>query len=297
MLGCVKLMLFLLINTFCEFVYTFDVNDYSNKLYREISKNFSIQQKSHIDKQFQLNPKYVKRVELVLREKYGEKEVNYFRQMLNDYYHKDKEDVKIFDDSLQIISMILINLMITRSVLHSGNFCNNSFYRSPPVFIETGDDLETARIIIRLIKREFEKFENVKNECIVPNLGRFSQIRSLARDLPVPTRTDTPCSTQASCDKLAMLMNLCSYIRSGVGFAYDIYATMIHVLGNMLSVLCGCIFVGPAHVCLLKNFPVSPLRCLVHRTVVQWPSPNPQKGFYLDISILIIQLFTPSLGT
>eukprot|EP00375_Theileria_parva_P003258 XP_765939.1 hypothetical protein [Theileria parva strain Muguga] len=183
-----------------------------------------------------------------------------FRQMLNDYYQKyyiyykfytlhytsymDKEDVKIFDDSLQN---------------HITNNFNEDYvndYSKLDDHQESGNELETARVIIRLIKREFEKFENVKNECIVPNLGRFSQIRSLARDLPVPSGTDTPCRTQASCDKLAMLMNLCSYIRTGVGFAYDIYATMIHVLGNMLSVLCGCIFVGPAHVCLLKNFPV-----------------------------------------
>eukprot|EP00375_Theileria_parva_P003257 XP_765938.1 hypothetical protein [Theileria parva strain Muguga] len=67
------LLFLLIINTFCKIIYTFDVNDVSNKLYREISKNFTIQHKSQTDKQFQLNPKYVKRVELVLREKYGGK--------------------------------------------------------------------------------------------------------------------------------------------------------------------------------------------------------------------------------
>lgn len=98
------LLFLLIINTFCKIIYTFDVNDVSNKLYREISKNFTIQHKSQTDKQFQLNPKCnlqlilfiiintinssyifsivvflyhtiidVKRVELVLREKYGGK--------------------------------------------------------------------------------------------------------------------------------------------------------------------------------------------------------------------------------
>lgn len=39
-------------------------------------------------------------------------------------------------------------------------------------------------------------------------------------------------------------------------FANNIFMIITHVLNTMMSVLCACIFVGPVHVCALKDFPV-----------------------------------------
>lgn len=52
------------------------------------------------------------------------------------------------------------------------------------------------------------------------------------------------------------MMNICTYVRSGADFAYDIFLVTTHVVTVMMAVLCACIFIGPVHVCALKNFPV-----------------------------------------
>ncbi|ORM39754.1 uncharacterized protein BXIN_0020 [Babesia sp. Xinjiang] len=95
--------------------------------------------------------------------------------------------------------------------------------------------------------------DEVHDKYVKPNLDRFSQVQALSQKFSI--RTDTPCSTQASCDGLEMLINLCSYIRDGSHKAYEIFVILIHVLGTMMAVLCGCLFVGPTHVCFLENFP------------------------------------------
>lgn len=88
---------------------------------------------------------------------------------------------------------------------------------------------------------------------VKPNLDRFSQIQSLSKQVPIST--DTPCSTHAGCDRLEMLINLCSYIRDGTHMVYEIFVIMVHVLATMMAVLCGCVFAGPAKICFLQNFP------------------------------------------
>lgn len=52
------------------------------------------------------------------------------------------------------------------------------------------------------------------------------------------------------------MMNICTYIRGGADFAYDIFLVTTHVVTTMMAVMCACIFIGPVHICALKNFPV-----------------------------------------
>lgn len=66
---------------------------------------------------------------------------------------------------------------------------------------------------------------------------------------------DTPCSTQEACDKLSKAMNACNTARSLADNVYGSYLTATNVMNIMISVLCACIFIGPAHVCALRNFP------------------------------------------
>ncbi|UVC49422.1 hypothetical protein MACK_003253 [Theileria orientalis] len=219
--------------------YTLDIKYYSDRLYHDIAKNFTNKSSESADTQIHvLNPKYVKRVELILRKKYGG------RNMLKEFQERELNNYNsqpLFDSALRD---------------HVNEHFDDKYVREFHRLDDSSDNSEeliTARIIVKLIKHEFEKFNLIRDQYITPNMERFTQIRHLSQDLHL--YTDTPCSTQAGCDKLEMLMNLCSYIRGGTSFAYDIFATMVHVLGNMLSVLCGCIFVGPAQVCLLKNFP------------------------------------------
>ncbi|UVC54069.1 hypothetical protein MACJ_003397 [Theileria orientalis] len=52
--------------------YTLDIKYYSDKLYRDIARNFTNKPSESADNRINvLNPKFVKRVELVLRKKYG----------------------------------------------------------------------------------------------------------------------------------------------------------------------------------------------------------------------------------
>ncbi|KAL8272829.1 hypothetical protein Esti_003216 [Eimeria stiedai] len=61
----------------------------------------------------------------------------------------------------------------------------------------------------------------------------------------------------ATCKKLEHLVNRCNYARQGAMFASNLFNTVTHVLNGLISVMCGCLFVGPVHLCVLKNFPVN----------------------------------------
>ena len=44
--------------------------------------------------------------------------------------------------------------------------------------------------------------------------------------------------------------------REGAARANSIFNSLTHVLNSLISLMCGCLFVGPVHLCVLKSFPV-----------------------------------------
>lgn len=85
-------------------------------------------------------------------------------------------------------------------------------------------------------------------------LDNHEEIQRFAQTLGV-IGDDTPCSTEESCQKLSKAMNACNTARSMAADVYSSYLTATNVMNIMISILCACIFVGPAHVCALRNFP------------------------------------------
>ncbi|AFZ80177.1 hypothetical protein BEWA_030300 [Theileria equi strain WA] len=190
-----------------------------------------------------LDPAYIKRVELEIKMTYGERELAYFRNMIKEFQKSsESEDTDpLVDDS---------------TMDHMKEHFQDRYvedYKALDDKSRMTKDLETARILVKIIKNEFAKFGGIQKKYLEPNIERFTQIKAIADSFG--ENTDTPCRTQAGCRRLEILINLCTYIRGGTQFAYDIFATMVHVLGSMLSVLCGCVFIGPVHICFLKNFP------------------------------------------
>merc|ERR1711966_227423 len=66
---------------------------------------------------------------------------------------------------------------------------------------------------------------------------------------------DTPCNSQASCSLAALAANKCSYMRQGMQRAYQGLNVVVHVMGALVTVLCGCIFVFTQAKCVLSFVP------------------------------------------
>ncbi|KAK1441996.1 hypothetical protein BgAZ_400260 [Babesia gibsoni] len=185
---------------------------------------------------------YLQKVESALKESYGDAELQFFRKMINDFQHQyeDGEDLELNDPALEE---------------HISTHIGKDFMKhySSESHEENHEMRRIARALVFLIKDQFKRLEELQQSYVKPNLDRFIQIQSLSKGMKI--YTDTPCSTQAACDRLEMMINLCSYIRGGTHMAYEIFVVMVHVLGTMMAVLCGCLFVGPTQICFLQNFP------------------------------------------
>ncbi|GFE53806.1 hypothetical protein protein [Babesia ovis] len=210
---------------------------------------------------------YIRKVEAALKEAYGVRELQFFRRMISDFERRyvDSGDynsngagvTRSSVDGSQVHSDVdigphhpldrEIQSHITENL--GPDFAQN--YSLNAGSLDT--DHRIARALVLLIKEQFKALEDVHNTFVKPHLERFNQVKEISQQHSI--RTDTPCSTQAGCDGLEMLINLCSYIRDGSHTAYEIFVIVIHVLGTMMAVLCGCLFVGPARVCFLQNFP------------------------------------------
>ncbi|EDO06967.2 putative integral membrane protein [Babesia bovis T2Bo] len=186
-------------------------------------------------------PEYIQKVESALKEAYGDREVTFFRHMIADFEKRYVEHGETHMDDPGIHAHITDNL--------GDEFASQ--YRTSADTVDR--EHRISRALVQLIKEQFNALNEVHDIYVKPNLDRFNQVKTLSQQVNV--KTDTPCSTQASCDGLEILINLCSYIRNGSHMAYEIFVIMIHVLSTMMAVLCGCLFVGPTRICFLQNFP------------------------------------------
>ncbi|XP_026191555.1 uncharacterized protein LOC34622564 [Cyclospora cayetanensis] len=116
------------------------------------------------------------------------------------------------------------------------------------------DDTRLVQNVVKLMKQQFHKLRQVFNVEVKPHWSHFLAVAALEKDMKVRSG-NVPCRDAASCKKLEHLVNRCNYIRKGAMVASNLFNAVTHVLNGVMSVLCGCLFVGPVHLCVLKNFP------------------------------------------
>lgn len=185
---------------------------------------------------------FTKAVEKHLGEDYGDRDVAVFREIIKTYKYNDavlnpqqEEDLK---DSMKKYAGA--QFLVEYEHLMNEN----------PV----DSKKQLAKSVINLIKQQFLKLKEVEARYISPRFEEYKQITELRPEIS-DLSADTPCNTEAECKKLQNMLNICTYVRGGADFAYDIFLVTTHVVTTMMAVLCACIFVGPVHVCALKNFP------------------------------------------
>merc|ERR1712151_452156 len=80
--------------------------------------------------------------------------------------------------------------------------------------------------------------------------------RSAFISSPLPG-SDTACATPAACRLKTALANKCNYGREALQATYEGLNIAAHVMGVLISLLCGCtgVFVRGQAVCVLQNVP------------------------------------------
>ncbi|SOV17471.1 conserved Plasmodium protein, unknown function [Plasmodium sp. DRC-Itaito] len=185
---------------------------------------------------------YTKVVEKHLREDYGDRDVDVFREIIRNY--KDT-DVFLSPSEEEKLKVNIQKYAGDHFIKEYDNLMNEN---------STDSNRKLAKSMINLIKQQFIKLKVIEQEYITPNYEQYKQVVELKPDISDLT-ADTPCNTEAECKKLENMMNICTYIRGGADFAYDIFLVTTHVVTTMMAVMCACIFIGPVHICALKNFP------------------------------------------
>merc|ERR1712032_335006 len=66
---------------------------------------------------------------------------------------------------------------------------------------------------------------------------------------------DTACNSQTMCSLKGLAANKCSYGRKGLSLAYQGLNIATQVLGTVVSLLCGCVYVQTFAFCMLQTIP------------------------------------------
>ncbi|SCO93821.1 conserved Plasmodium protein, unknown function [Plasmodium malariae] len=185
---------------------------------------------------------FTKTVERHLREDYGDRDVAVFREIIRNYKNND---VFLSPTDEEDLKASMKRYAGDRFIKDYENLLNEKSTDSKRIL---------AKSMINLIKQQFIKLKEIEAQYVTPNFEQYKQIIELKPQI-LDLDADTPCNTEAECKKLENMMNICTYVRGGADFAYDIFLVTTHVVNSMIAVLCACIFIGPVHVCALKNFP------------------------------------------
>jgi hypothetical protein len=148
--------------------------------------------------------------------------------------------VSIFNDFLPLIANITswnVSDGLHREVEALENFMTK--------YVTTGHE-EAKRLLDEFEHVAISSFANAS--LIEPTLA------DIKKHIP-PAVPGIPCATQAECDSLDFKMNRCSHIRKSMLQAYVGANTALSVMANLITVSCGCIFAGPANVCVLRGVP------------------------------------------
>ena len=68
---------------------------------------------------------------------------------------------------------------------------------------------------------------------------------------------NVPCATPAACAIKAMAANKCNYARAALQSSYNELNIATHVLGVLVSSLCGCVHTGHVSTCALRSLPAA----------------------------------------
>merc|ERR1711920_713447 len=79
----------------------------------------------------------------------------------------------------------------------------------------------------------------------------YSKMESLGKSFT----TDTACGTEASCQLQSMIGNKCNYGRQAMQMTYQSLNLVAHVMGVLVTLLCGCLYVHTMAVCVLQSVP------------------------------------------
>ncbi|GAW82334.1 hypothetical protein, conserved [Plasmodium gonderi] len=185
---------------------------------------------------------FTKAVEKHLYEDYGDRDVAVFREIIRNYKNEDTHLTHAEEEDLKVAMKKYAG---SRFIQEYENLMDENSKDSKKIL---------AKSMVNLIKQQFIKLKEIEAEYITPNFDQYKQVTELKSEL-LALNADTPCNSESECKKLENMMNICTYVRGGADFAYDIFLVTTHVVTSMMAVLCACIFIGPVHVCALKNFP------------------------------------------
>ncbi|SCP05531.1 conserved Plasmodium protein, unknown function [Plasmodium ovale] len=185
---------------------------------------------------------FTKAVEKHLREDFGDRDVAVFREIIRNYKN---DDTFLSPSEEENLKTSMKKYAGDRFIQEYENLMEENSVDSKRML---------AKSMINLIKQQFIKLKEIEAQYVTPNFEQYKQVTELKPPI-LDLSADTPCNTEAECKKLENMMNICSYVRGGADFAYDIFLVTTHVVTIMMAVMCACIFIGPVHVCALKNFP------------------------------------------
>lgn len=112
----------------------------------------------------------------------------------------------------------------------------------------------TEALATRLIQLGIDKFKQKEKALLDSNWPqRFAQLKD--GNVEDSQNHDVPCDSADGCKRLSQVMNACETARGQCYSIYTTYNQVTNVCNQIISALCACIFVGPAHICALKNFP------------------------------------------
>lgn len=90
----------------------------------------------------------------------------------------------------------------------------------------------------------------------VSHVGRVSDHASSgSAALPALFMNGVACGSKTACLIKSMLANKCNYGRVGLQMAYKGVNIVVHIMGVLTSLLCGCLYVHRAAVCVLQVVP------------------------------------------
>merc|ERR1712110_20265 len=67
--------------------------------------------------------------------------------------------------------------------------------------------------------------------------------------------SDTACAMSTTCKLRGMVANKCNYGRAGMNLVYQGINLAIHVLGIVITLLCGCLYIHTMATCVLQSVP------------------------------------------
>merc|ERR1719424_1493214 len=104
--------------------------------------------------------------------------------------------------------------------------------------------LQQANYVESLASSKSTQYNNIKSVSRQPMMLKTKMIMA-----------DTPCNSQTLCSIDGLVANKCSYMRKGMQLAYQGLNIAVHVMGVLITVLCGCLFILTQAKCILFMVP------------------------------------------